>query len=89
MNLYRIWIPPYNKIIITKDIYFNKEKVFDNNTEILQYNIKNISLEHLVKIVRNITHEVTIITLPITYNNTVKDLKWFYKNEGNKKKFDF
>ena len=28
--------------------------------------------------------KVIIIILLITYNNTVKDLKWFYKNKGNK-----
>ena len=76
----------YNKVIITRDIYFNKEKVFDGNTKILKCNIKNISLEYLVKIVRNTIRKVIIITLPITYNNTAKDLKWFYKSESNKKK---
>ena len=75
INLYRIWIPPYNKVIITRDIYFNEEKVFDGSTEIFKYNVKNISLEHLVKIVRSITHRVIIIVLPITYNNTAKDLE--------------
>ena len=60
--------------------------MFDGNTKILKYNIKNMSLKDLVKIVRNATRRATIITLPITYNNTVEDLKWFYENEGNKKK---
>ena len=27
-----------------------------------------------------------IIILLITYNNTAKDIKWFYKSEGNKEK---
>ena len=76
----------YNKVIITRDIYFNEEKVFDGNTEILKCDIKNISLEYLVKIVKSVICRVIIIVLLITYNNTVKDLEWFYKNEGNKKK---
>ena len=76
----------YNKVIITRDIYFNKEKVFDGNTEILKCNIKNISLKYLVKIVKNTIHKAIIIILLITYNNTIKDLKWFYKSKGNKKK---
>ena len=84
-NLYRIWIPLYNKVIITRDVYFNKEEVFNGSTEILKCDIKNISLKHLVKIVRNAIHRVTIIILLITYNNTVKDFEWFYKSKENKK----
>ena len=85
INLYCIWIPPYNKVIITRDVHFNEEEVFDGNTEIFKYNIKNISLKHLVKIVRNTIRKAIIIALPITHNNTVKDLEWSYKSEGNKK----
>ena len=88
-NLYRIWIPLYNKIIITKDVYFNEEKIFDGNIKIFKCDVKNISWKHLINIVKNTTHRVIIIILPITYNNTVKDLKWSYKNEGNKKKIRF
>ena len=84
-NLYRIWISPYNKVIITRDVYFNKEKVFNGNTEILKCDIKNISLKYLVKIIKNAIHKVTIIILLTTYNNTVKNLEWFYKSKGNKK----
>ena len=76
----------YNKIIIIRDVYFNEEEIFDGSTEILKYDIKNISLKYLVKIVRNAICKVIIIILPITHNNTVKDLKWFYKNKGNKEK---
>ena len=60
--------------------------MFDGNTEILQYNIKNISLKYLIKIVKNTTRKVIIIILLTTYNNIVKDLEWFYKSEDNKKK---
>ena len=60
--------------------------MFNGNTEILKCNIKNIFLEHLIKIVRNIIRKVIIIILLTTYNNTVKDLEWFYESEGNKKK---
>ena len=84
-NLYRIWIPPYNKVIITRDVYFNEEKIFNGNIEILKCDIKNISLKHLVKIVRNAIRKAIIIILLTTYNNTVKDLKWSYKSKGNKK----
>ena len=59
--------------------------MFNGNTEILKYNVKNISLKHLVKIVKNATRRVIIIILLTTYNNIAKDLKWFYKSEGNKK----
>ena len=76
----------YNKVIITRDIHFNKEKVLDGNTEIFKCNVKNISLKYLVKVVKNTTRRVIIIILPITYNNTAKDLEWFYKSKGNKEK---
>ena len=69
-----------------RDVYFNKEEMFDGSTEIFKCDIKNISLKHLIKIVKNATRRVIIIILPIIYNNTVKDLKWSYKNKGNKKK---
>ena len=84
-NLYRIWIPLYNKVIIIRDVHFNKEEVFDGSTETLKYDIKNIFLKHLAKVVKNITYRVIIIILLTTYNNTVKDLKWSYKSKGNKK----
>ena len=62
--------------------------MFDGNTEIFKCDVKNISLKYLVKIIKNTIYRVIIIILLITYNNTVKDLKWFYKSKGNKKKFD-
>ena len=76
----------YNKVIIIKDVHFNKEKVFDGNNKIFKYNVKNISLKHLAEIVRNTTRKATITVLLTTHNNTAKDLKWSYKSKGNKKK---
>ena len=74
----------YNKVII-KDVYFNKEKVFDGSTEILKSNIKNIFLEYLIEIVKKAIYTViTIISLTI-YNDIAEDLEWFYKNKGNEK----
>ena len=60
--------------------------MFDGNTEILKCNVKNISLKHLIKIIKNATRKAIIIILPTTYNNTAKNLEWSYKSEGNKKK---
>ena len=54
--------------------------MFNGNTEILKYNIKNISLKYLIKIIKSAIRRVIIIILLIIYNNTVKDLKWSYKN---------
>ena len=59
--------------------------MFNDNIEILKCDIKNISLKHLAKVVRNTIYRVIIIILLTTHNNTVEDLKWFYKSEGNKK----
>ena len=66
-------------------MHFNKE-VFNGNTEILKCDIKNIFLEYLVKVIKSVIRKVIIIILLITYNNTVKDLEWFYKNKDDKKK---
>ena len=60
--------------------------MFNGNTEILKCNIKNISLTYLIKVIKNTTHRVIIIILPITYNNTAEDFKWSYKSKGNKEK---
>ena len=89
INLYGIWIPLYNKVIIIKDVYCNEEEVFDDNTEIFKYDIKNICLKYLIKIVKNIIYKVIKTALLTTHNNTVKNLEWFYKSEGNKKKIRY
>ena len=60
--------------------------MFNGSTEILKYNVKNISLEYLIKVMKNTIYKVIIIILPIIHNNTIKDLKWSYKSKGNKKK---
>ena len=86
INFYCIWIPLYNKVIIIKDVYFNEEEVFDGNTETFKYNVKNIFLKYLVKIVKSTIRRIIIIILLTTYNNTVKNLEWSYKSKGNKKK---
>ena len=49
--------------------------MFNGNTETLKYNIKNISLKHLIKIIKSAIHKAMIIILPTTYNNTAKNLK--------------
>ena len=57
--------------------------MFDDNTEIFESNIKNISLKYLVTIIKKAIYIITIIILPTTYNNTAKDLEWSYKSKGN------
>ena len=79
----------YNKVIITRDVHFNKEKVFNSNTKIFKCDVKSISLEYLAEIIRSATRRAIIITLFTTYNNIIKDLKWFYKSEGNKEEIRF
>ena len=76
----------YNKVIITRDVYFNQEEIFNRNTEILKCDIKNMSLEYLVKIIKKAIRMATTIILLTIYNDTVKDFKWSYNSEGNKKK---
>ena len=60
--------------------------MFDGNTEILKCNIKNISLEYLVEIVKKAIRTAITTALPTIYNDTAKNLEWFYKSEGNEKK---
>ena len=59
--------------------------MFDGNTEILKCDVKNIFLKYLAKIVKKAIRKAIIIILLITHNNTVKNLKWSYKNKGNEK----
>ena len=63
--------------------------MLNGSTKILKCDIKNIFLEYLVKVIKSAIYRVIIIILLITYNNTVKDLKWSYKSKGNKKKIRF
>ena len=86
INLYCIRIPLYNKVIIIRDVYFNEKEMFNGNIEIFKCDVKNIFLEYLAEVVRNAIRRVIIIVLLTTYNNTVEDLKWFYKSEGNEEK---
>ena len=60
--------------------------MFNGNTESFKCNVKKTFLKYLIKIVKKAIYTVTIIVLLIIYNNTAKDLKWFYEKEGNKKK---
>ena len=60
--------------------------MFNGNTEIFKCNIKNISLEYLIKVIKSTIYKVIIIILFTTHHNTAKDLKWFYKSKGNRKK---
>ena len=62
--------------------------MFNSNTEILKYNIKNIFLKYLVEIVRSAKRRVIIIVLPTIYNNTVKDFKCPIKARVIKKRFN-
>ena len=67
-----------------RDIHFNEEEIFDSSAKIFKYNVKNISLEYLVKVVKKATRRAIIIGLLTMYNNTIKNLKWSYKSKGNK-----
>ena len=49
--------------------------MFNGNIKILKYDIKNISLKYLVKIVKSAIRKAIIIILLIIYNNTAKDFK--------------
>ena len=49
--------------------------MFDGSTETFKCNVKNISLKHLVEIVRNTTRKAIITALPTTHNNIAKDLE--------------
>ena len=59
-----------------RDIYFNEEKLFNNDNEILKYDIKNILLKYLTKVInKNICKGMLIVLFNIIYN-IIKDLEW-------------
>ena len=49
--------------------------MFDGNTKTLKCDVKNISLEYLVEIVKKAICTVMTIVLLIIYNDTVDDLE--------------
>ena len=42
INKFRIWLPIINKVIIIKDVYFNKEYIFNRKFKTLRENIRII-----------------------------------------------
>ena len=59
--------------------------MFDGSTETLKCDVKNMFLEYLAEVVKKAIHRAVIILL-ITFNDTIEDLKWSYKSEGNEEK---
>ena len=42
INQFRIWLPILNKVIVIKNVYFNKEYIFDKKFKTLRENIRII-----------------------------------------------
>ena len=46
-NIYYIWNPLFNKIVITRDVIFDEETLFDGNMESLRDDFVKLDLEEI------------------------------------------
>src|SRR5438105_522556 len=49
LNIYCIWVPFRNEVILIRDVIFNKEEVFNGNLKSLEDNARNVDLQELVE----------------------------------------
>ena len=56
-NIYRIWIPMKNKVILTRDVIFDEEAIFDGRMDHLAQDVKDVNLEHLANYLQSLADE--------------------------------
>ena len=56
-NIYRIWNPITGKVVITRDVVFNEDEVFNGDIEDLKKEALRISLKELSKLLTNIAQQ--------------------------------
>src|SRR3989440_12983679 len=54
-NVYRIWNPVFNIIILTRDIVFNEHEMFNGSIEALKDDICELNLEELSRLLQELT----------------------------------
>ena len=55
-NLYRIWLPTRDKVIVTRDVHFNEQSVFDGRLESLQRDVKVMAPDVLANVLARSLH---------------------------------
>ena len=51
-NQFRIWLPTRNKVIVTRDVHFNEECIFDGKLETLRENVRVMEPGLLAEVLR-------------------------------------
>ena len=51
-NVYRIWNPVFNKIVLTRDVVFNEHETFNGSIEALKDDIRELDLEELSRLLQ-------------------------------------
>ena len=51
-NVYWIWNPVFNKIVLTWDVVFNKHEMFNGSIEALKDDIRELDLEELSRLLQ-------------------------------------
>ena len=53
-NIYRIWNPVQNRVILTRDVIFNEEEVFPGQTQELMDELRHVNLEELAELLQQV-----------------------------------
>ena len=59
-NLYRVWLPTRNKVIVMRDVHFNEESLFDGRIESLRQNVKVMAPDLLAEVLERAADPETI-----------------------------
>ena len=60
-NLYRIWLPTRNKVIVTRDVHFNERCLFDGELEGLRQGVKAMAPNLLAEVLEKSLHLQTLL----------------------------
>ncbi|KJZ68491.1 hypothetical protein HIM_12117 [Hirsutella minnesotensis 3608] len=61
-NVYRVWIPAFNRIISTRDVLFDEDQSFDGTFDSLETGIRDIDLERLAQTLQRISLPDNLMT---------------------------
>ena len=56
-NIYRVWIPVRNEVILTRDVTFDESSFFDGNLDRLAQDVKDMDMDHLASFLQSIAFE--------------------------------
>ena len=75
-NLFRVWIPFAEKVIITRDVHFNEDVVFDGKVKTMRHDVRNMSLEYLAEVIRSEVRKNISRSVPSAYHDIAEDPEW-------------